>query len=140
LTHLEPQFFLLHLYQTIIYIAVLILLFYMEDRWAYMIGMLAPAVWLGMVFSTGLLGGAARQVLRLTRGEGLTNDVSFIAAISALLSVLMIVFCARHWKKEYSGLGKTASTFAVGVGVVAVYYGILAIWFWNMLPNQITKG
>ena len=95
LGHFEPQFFLLHLCQTIIYMAILILLFYMEDRWAYMIGMLAPVAWLGMVFATGLLGGAARQVLRLTRGEGVSNDVSFIAAVSALLSILMIVFCAR---------------------------------------------
>ena len=140
LSHLEPQFFLLHFYQTIIYIAMLIMLFYMEDRWAYMIGMLAPAVWLGMVFSTGLLGGAGRQLLRLTRGESLNNTVSFVAAISAILSILMIVFCARHWEREYSGLGKTASTFAVGVGVVAVYYGILAIWFWTMIPTAITKG
>jgi hypothetical protein len=140
LSHLEPQFFLLHFYQTIIYIALLIMLFYMEDRWAYMIGMLAPAVWLGMIFSTGLLGGATRQVFRLARFEGLTNLVSFVAAIATVLSVLMIIFCARHWRREYSGLGKTASTFAVGVGVVAVYYAILAIWFWNMIPSQITKG
>jgi len=140
LSHLEPQFFLLHFYQTIIYIAMIIMLFFMEDRWAYMIGMLAPAVWLGMVFATGLLGGATRQLLRLTHGEGPNNIVSFVAAISAILSILMIVFCARHWRREYSGLGKTASTFAVGVGVVAVYYGILAIWFWTMIPPQITKG
>jgi len=140
LSKLEPQFFLLHFYQTIIYIALIIMLFFMEDRWAYMIGMLAPAVWLGMIFSTGLLGGAARQLLRLTRGEGPNNIVSFVAALSAILSILMIVFCARHWRREYSGLGKTASTFAVGVGVVAVYYGILAIWFWTMIPSQITKG
>lgn len=140
LAHFEPQFFLLHLYQTIIYMAILILLFYMEDRWAYMIGMLAPIAWLGMVFATGLLGGATRQILRLTHGESITNAVSFIAAVSALLSILMIIFCARHWKKEYAGLGKTASTFAVSVGVVAVYYGILAIWFWNFIPTQITQG
>jgi hypothetical protein len=140
LTHLEPQFFLLHLYQTIIYMAVLILLFYMEDRWAYMIGMLAPVAWLGMIFATGLLGGATRQLLRVTRGQVPTNEVSFIAAVSALLSILMIVFCARHWKREYAGLGKTASTFAVSVGFVALYYGILAIWFWNMIPIQITNG
>jgi hypothetical protein len=140
LSHMEPQFFLLHFYQTIIYIALLVMLFYMEDRWAYMIGMLAPAAWLGMVFATGLLGGASRQLWRLARGEWLTNDVSFIAAISALLSVVMIGFCARHWMKEYAGLGKTISTFAVGVGVVAVYYGILAIWFWNMFPVQVTNG
>lgn len=140
LTHLETQFFLLHLYQTLIYMAILIMLFYTEDRWAYMIGMLAPAVWLGMVYETGLLGGAARQVLQLVRGQGLTNQVSFVAAITALLAVLMIVLCARHWKKEYAGLGKSVSTFAVSVGVVALYYGILAVWFWNMIPSQVTKG
>ena len=140
LAHFEPQFFLLHLYQTIIYMALLILLFYMEDRWAYMIGMLAPIAWLGMVFATGLLGGATRQVLRLARGQAVTNDVSFLAAVSAVLSILMIIFCARHWKREYTGLGKTATTFAISVGVVAVYYGILAIWFWNMIPNQLANG
>jgi hypothetical protein len=140
LTRFEPQFFLLHLYQTIIYMAILILLFYMEGRWAYMIGMLAPIAWLGMVFATGLLGGATRQVLRLTQGESVTNNVSFIAAISALLSILMIVFCARHWKREYAGLGKTASTFAISVGVVAIYYGILAVWFWNLIPTQLANG
>lgn len=140
LGHFEPQFFLLHLYQTVIYMAILILLFYMEDRWAYMIGMLAPVAWLGMVFATGLLGGAARQLVRLTRAEAVTNDVSFIAAVSAVLSILMIVFCARHWRREYAGLGKTASTFAISVGIVAVYYGILAIWFWNWIPSQLANG
>ena len=140
LSRFEPQFFLLHLYQTVIYMAILILLFYMEDRWAYMIGMLAPIAWLGMVFATGLLGGATRQLLRLTQGAGVTNVVSFIAAVSALLSILMIVFCARHWKREYAGLEKTASTFAISVGVVAVYYGILAVWFWNMIPAQLANG
>ena len=44
LSHLEPDFFLMHLYQTILYVALLVLLFYMEDRWAYMIGMLASVV------------------------------------------------------------------------------------------------
>jgi hypothetical protein len=42
LTHLEPDFFLLQFYQTVIYLAILIMLFFAEDRWAYMIGMVAP--------------------------------------------------------------------------------------------------
>jgi hypothetical protein len=140
LSHLEPQFFLLHFYQTIIYMAILVMLFFTEDRWAYMIGMLAPAAWLAMVFSTGLLGGAARQVLRVVRGEGLSNEISFVAAIAAILAVLMIVLCARHWKREYAGLGKAVSTFAVSLGVVAVYYAILVVWFWNMIPTELKKG
>jgi hypothetical protein len=140
LTHQEPQFFLLHFYQTLIYMAILIMLFYTEDRWAYMIGILAPATWLVMAFSTGLMGGGVRQVWRLIRGEALTNQVSLIAAITTLLSVAMTALCGRHWKKEYAGLGKTLSTFAVSLGIVAVYYAILVIWFWNMVPKEATKA
>ncbi|HEX8871370.1 MAG TPA: hypothetical protein VF758_01315 [Candidatus Acidoferrum sp.] len=134
LSHLEPTFFLLHFYQTIIYLAILILLFYMEDRWAYMIGILAPAAWLVLAYSTGLLGAAGRQVLHIGEREGLTNGVSFLAAVTAVLSVLMIAVCARRWKKEYAGLGKSLSTFGVSFGIVAVYYGILVTWFWHMIP------
>lgn len=140
LTHLESQFFLLHFYQTLVYMAILIMLFFMEDRWAYMIGILAPATWLVLAFSTGLLGGGVRQVWRLIRGEGQTNEVSLIAAITTLLSLAMIALCARHWKKEYAGLGKTLSTFVVSLGIVAAYYAILVIWFWNMLPKEATKS
>jgi hypothetical protein len=134
LSHLEPDFFLLHFYQTIVYLALLILLFYMEDRWAYMIGILAPAGWLVLAFATGLLGAAARQLLRLERGQGLTNIVSFLAAVTMALSVLMMAVCARRWHKEYGGLGKSLTTFAVTLGIVVLYYGILVVWFWHMIP------
>lgn len=134
LSHLEPDFFLLHFYQTVVYLAILIMLFSMEDRWAYMIGIVAPAVWLVMTFATGLLGGAWRQILSIGHGRGMTNPVSLLAAVSALLGVMMIVVCGRRWMKEYAGLGKSASTFAVSFGIVAVYYGILVVWFWHMIP------
>lgn len=134
LSHLEPDFFLLHFYQTIVYLAILILLFYMEDRWAYMIGIVAPALWLLMTFASGLLGGAARQVLWVGQGHTMTNPVSFLAAVSAIFGLLMILACARRWVKEYAGLGKTWSTLAVSFGIVSVYYGILVAWFWQIIP------
>ncbi|HTZ48898.1 MAG TPA: hypothetical protein VMH20_15000 [Verrucomicrobiae bacterium] len=140
LSHLEPDFFLLHFYETIIYLAILIMLFYMEDRWAYMLGIMAPAAWLAMVFASGLLGGAARQVLQVTLGHGLTNPVSFLAAISVLLSVLMITACMRRWMREYAGLGKSSSTVAVTFGIVAVYYGILVAWFWHIIPAAAAQN
>ena len=135
LTHLEPNFFLVHLYQSIIYIAILVMLFYMEDRWAYMIGMLASVVWLGMAYATGILGSAARNLFELRGANLTTNLVSLIAFASALLAIAMVALCGRHWKREYSGLGKTRSTFLVSFGVVAVYYAILIVWFWQMIPN-----
>ena len=135
LTHLEPNFFLIHLYQSILYIAILVMLFYMEDRWAYMIGMVASVVWLGMAYGTGILGSSTQQLFA-GRSVNLNSTlVSSIAMITALFAVLMIVLCARHWKKEYAGLGKGRSTFLVSLGVVAVYYGILIALFWGMIPN-----
>jgi hypothetical protein len=140
LSHLEPNFFLLHFYQTVVYLAILIMLFYMEDRWAYMIGIVAPAMWLVMAFATGLLGGALRQVWSIGRGTGLTNPISFLAAVTAVLSILMVAICARRWIKEYAGLGKSVTTFAVSFGIVAVYYGILVAWFWKMIPFSAAQN
>jgi len=134
LTHLEPNFFLLHLYQSILYIAILVMLFYMEDRWAYMIGMLASAVWLGMAYATGMLASAFQQFVTRVAGSSATG-VGALTLTTALIAVLMIALCGRHWKKEYSGLGKTTRTFVWSFGVVAVYYGILIFWFWNMFPK-----
>ena len=135
LTHLEPNFFLIHLYQSILYIAILVMLFYMEDRWAYMIGMLASFMWLGMAYATGILGSALRQMGELRGATATASGVSFIALLTALIAVLMIILTARHWQREYAGLGKTRSTFLVSLGIVAVYYGILITFFWEMIPN-----
>ena len=136
LTHLEPDFFLLHLYQAIIYMAILLMLFYMEDRWAYMLGILAPVAWLLLAYASGLLGGALGQLLRLAnRSDWPGNGVSLLAALTALLAVLMVVFCGLRWRRSFHGLGYGWSTFLTCLGVVVVYYGILVIWFWRMIPN-----
>lgn len=50
------------------------------------------------------------------------------------LSLLMITACGRHWFPEYAGLGKSLNTFAVSLGIVAVYYTILVDWFWHATP------
>ncbi len=41
---------------------------------------------------------------------------------------------------ENPGVRKALNTFALSVRVVAVCYGILTIWFWNMIPTEVTKG
>ncbi len=87
LTHLETQFFLLHFYQSLIYLAIILMLFYFEEQYAYMLGMLAPAAWIVMTSATGLLGGGARQAGRLLELHWPTNDVSLMAAVIGVLSV-----------------------------------------------------
>ena len=140
LSHFEPEFFMLHLYQSLIYLAIILMLFYFEDHYAYMLGMLAPAAWLLMTYATGVLPGAARQVRHLMHAQRPTNQISMLAAITAILAVLMIGFCAYRWRREYAGQGKGRTTFLVSLGIVVVYYAILVVWFWRVIPQGPTTG
>ena len=132
LSHLEPDFFLLHLYQSLIYLVIILMLFYLEDQYAYMLGMLAPAAWLILSMLTGITGMALRQVWWIIRppypGHHVDN-VAIMAAITTVLAIMMIGFCAQRWKHEFAGLGKGAHTFFVSLGVIVVYYGVLVFWF-----------
>ncbi|HKF39690.1 MAG TPA: hypothetical protein VKB21_01315 [Candidatus Acidoferrum sp.] len=87
-----------------------------------------------MTFATGLARGSMAAILVPSARTGTTNPVSFLAAVSAVFSVLMIAVSGRRWVKEYGGLGQSLSTFAVSLGIVAVCYGILVAWFWHMIP------
>ncbi len=135
LTQLEPHFVVIHLYQSILYLAILILLYYRRERWAYMIAMLASAVWLGLAYFALILS-TALQRLAAFHSTGRTEIVvSLLALTTAAIALLMVALCARHRKKEYAGLGKTASTFLISSGIVVLYYGILLRWFWDMMSN-----
>lgn len=140
LSAMEPEFFLLHFYESLIYLAILLMLFYFEDKWAYMIGMVAPAVWLILAYGVGLLGGAMRQVSRLMRGQRPTSAVSVMTAVLTVLAVLLICFCAYRWKRGYTGLGKGRTTFLVSLAIVIAYNAILVAWFWRAIPQAVSIG
>jgi len=135
LASLEPQFFLLHFYQSLIYLLIILMLFYFEDQYAYMLGILVPSVWLLLTYGTGLLQGAAHQVRRLLEAEQPNNSVSLTAAVIAVLGVAMIVSCAYRWKREFAGLHKFGRTFAVALVITVVYYTILITAFWHSIPQ-----
>jgi hypothetical protein len=133
LTNYDPQFFLFHFYESIIYLVIVLMLFYFEDRWAYMLGILAPAAWLLLEFAIGGLGEFMRQVSLLFVGKAPSYAASFLGAVISILSVAMIAYCAYWWKREFSGLKKGLSTFLVSLVIVVVYYGLLVLWFWRTL-------
>jgi hypothetical protein len=137
LSHFDAQFFLIHFYESLIYLAILLMLFYFEDRWAYMLGMVAPAGWLFLSFVTGGFGEFARQFARLTHAEAPDYTASFLGAVICLLSVAMIAFCGFWWKREFAGARKGLSTFLVSVGIVTAYELVMVFWFWQAVKWPI---
>jgi len=110
------------------------MLFYLEDRWAYMLGMMAPVAWITLMLLNGQLLGALRQPIDYF-GQGLTpTGVGMVTLLTAVVGVLMFAGCLRHWRREFAGLGKGWSTFLASLVVVVVYYGILVFWFTRLFP------
>lgn len=139
LSHLEPAFFLFHLYQSLIYLVIILMLFYFEDQYAYMLGMIAPAATLVILIAIGLFWAGLRQawwIVSPPYAGHQVNQVSLMAAVTSLMAVLMILFCAYRWRREYAGLGKGLSTFLVSLAIVLVYDGLLIFWFWRVISAR----
>jgi len=49
-------------------------------------------------------------------------------------SVAKMAVCPPALPQGSMGVGKSLTTFAVSLGIVVVYYGILVAWFWHMIP------
>jgi hypothetical protein len=135
LSRFDPQFFLIHFYESLIYLAIVLMLFYFEDRWAYMMGMVAPAAWLVLTGLWGGLRGLPLQVSPAFHPGSSFFPVGSLTALVILLSIALIVCCANRWKHEFTGLGKGRSTLLVSLGVVVLYYALLVLWILRWPPS-----
>ena len=135
LARLEPRFFIIHLYQLIPFVAILLLVASGQRRWAYTIAPLVSVAWLGLAYMAGLLGSAVARLKSVESFGSATSFVDVLALVTAILAVLMTVLCRIHWMREYSGRGRSWRTFLVSLGIVLLYYGILLRWFWDMIPD-----
>ena len=140
LTQADPNFFHLQLLQSAIYLMVILMLFYFEDHWAYMLGMIAPTVWLVLAFGVGTLGGGLRAAGLLVSGRMRVDEISLLDFITAGFCLLLIFFCAKRWRKEYSDSNKGVSTFLVTFLGVAIYYTILIYVYWKGIPHGPING
>lgn len=135
LTQLEPRFLFIHLYQMIPYAAILLFIAYRKERWAYMVGPLVSAAWLGLAYMAGLLDSAVLRLWTPSNNTFEANLVSLLAALTGVIAVTVTLRCRIHWTREFAGQGLARRTFFVSLAAVAGYYAILLHWFWDMIPN-----
>jgi hypothetical protein len=133
LTLYDREFFLLHFYEASIYLAILLLLFYFHQRWAYMIGILAPAGWLVIAYGMGFLGGGMRELQRVLVAREPASGAMLLSGIISVLAVAMIALCLYRWRREFSGLPRGRATFFASLAIVLAYYGGLIAWFFSIL-------
>ena len=123
-----PQFFFFELAKSTIYVAIGVLVFFGEDRFSYMLGMVAPAVWfLADIIVGGFLQEFAVLLNYLTIKEIGPLETP-LHALARLAGVLLMVLCYRAWNKEVTEklFGRT---FQISLGVSLAYAACLAGWY-----------
>jgi hypothetical protein len=137
LSRFDAQFFLIHFYESLIYLAIVLMLFYFEDRWAYMMGIVAPAAWLALAGLWGGLRSLPQQISPAFHPGSPFFPIGLLTTFAIVLSIAMIASCANRWRREFSGLHKGVSTLIVSLVVVAAYYGIIVIWILRWPPSAV---
>jgi hypothetical protein len=125
-----PQLFALRLLQSLIYVAIVVMVFTGEDRYSYMLGIVGPLLWIVLAI---LLGGLSHDLVVLGKsivGKPIGPSDTPFQGIALLCVAGVVVTALRAWRKQVSEkfFGKT---FAVSLVVSLVYIGLLLGWYFT---------
>jgi hypothetical protein len=123
-----PQYFPFELVKSLIYVAIAIMVFFGEDNYSYMLGILAPIV--GILLNI-LLGGFFDEFSVLWASitmKPLPPLETPLHALAILTEILLIILCLRAWRKEVTGpfFGKV---FGISLAIALAYGAALAGWY-----------
>jgi hypothetical protein len=122
-----PQFFFFELAKSTIYLAIAVLVYFGENRYSYMLGMIAPTLWSIVDILGGIFLHDFRILLDYVTGKGIAPLQTPLDALARLSSIALIMVSARAWRKEVPEkfVGRT---FSVCSAASLIYALILAGW------------
>jgi hypothetical protein len=128
-----PQYFPYELLKSLIYVVIALMVFFGENTYSYMLGIIAPI--LGILLNL-LLGGFFREFAVLWASltmKPLPALDTPLHGLAILTEILLVILCLRAWRKEVTGpfFGKV---FGISLVVSLVYVGVLAGWYMFALP------
>jgi hypothetical protein len=129
-----PQFFPFELLKSLIFVAIAIMVFFGENKYSYMLGILAPVA--GWIFNI-VLGGFFEEFAILFGSIAMKPVPPLetpLHGLAIITEAILLVLCWRAWHKEVPEpfFGKVFGTsLAIAVGYVV----ILAAYFVFGIPE-----
>ncbi|MGB7590630.1 MAG: hypothetical protein WCD04_15595 [Terriglobia bacterium] len=127
-----PHYFTFELLKSLIFLAIALMVFFGEDRFSYMLGMVAPILGFGLNILLGGFFGEFKGLFNALTGKGSPLMSTPLHGLSILLEIVLIIVCYRAWRKQVTEkfFGKTFwISLAISIGYVAVLVG----WHFNAL-------
>jgi hypothetical protein len=129
-----PQLFFFESAKALIFIAIAVLVFYGEDRYSYMLGIVFPPLWFIVDVVVGALGQDFRVLLDFLSGHYGTPLNTPLYAVARLIAIVLFILSLRAWRKQVPEkfLGKTFWTCLV---ISLVYIVILTMWYLRLFSK-----
>ena len=120
-----PQFFPFELLRSLIFVAIAIMVFFGENQYSYMLGILSPVIsWIGTIITGGFVN-EFKVLFASIAMEPIGSMETPLHALTLITQALLAVLCWRAWKKEVPQpfLGKVFGTcLAIALGHALVVY------------------
>jgi hypothetical protein len=122
-----PHYFTFELLKSLMYLAVALLVFFGEDRFSYMLGMVTPPLRFILAILLGGFFGEFKVLFDAIRGKGTPLMGTPLHGLSILLEIALVIVCYRAWHKQVTEkfFGKT---FWISLAIALAYVAILAGW------------
>jgi hypothetical protein len=129
-----PEYFSFELARSAIFVAIAVMSFFGEDKYSYMLGVVAPP--LGFLLNI-LLGGFFGEFTSLwayISGQHLARVDTPLHGFAILTSVTVVVLCFRAFRKQVPEkfFGRT---FVVSLVISLAYVAVLAAWYYFALTG-----
>jgi hypothetical protein len=121
-----PHYFTFELLKSLIFLAIALMVFFGEDRFSYMLGIVAPILGFGLNILLGGFFGELKGLFNALTGKGSPLMSTPLHGLSILLEIVLIIVCYRAWRKQVTEkfFGKTFwISLAISIGYVAVLVG-----------------
>jgi len=125
-----PHYFTFDLLKSLIYLAIALLVFFGEDRFSYMLGIVAPPLRFILAILLGGFFGEFKVLFDALTGKPSLPLDTPLHGLSILLEILLMIVCYRAWRRQVTEkfFGKT---FWISLAIAIGYDAILVGWYFT---------
>jgi len=124
-SNFDRYFFTLHFLESLIYLVMLLLLFYGLEDWAYVMGVVAPLVWIALTLLSGTSLSALQALGQAVSFQGVRSPVDLLGGTALMVGIALMAACARAFRREVWGTKGALRTVVLASLIVGVYYAVL---------------
>jgi hypothetical protein len=127
-----PHYFTFELLKSLIYLAVALLVFFGEDRFSYMLGIVTPPLRFILAILLGGFFDEFKVLFNALTGKASPPMSTALHGLSILLEILLVIVCYRAWHKQVTEkfFGKT---FWISLAISVGYLAILVGWHFHAI-------